>query len=115
MKDGGAFLGSALVFLVVLSALWLLVRYRLRRHSKRMQLLMDHRIAERERAFAELHDALLQDVQGLTLSLQAIAEQMPPNEPARLRLEHALDQADELLAGGRQRVRGARHARDASD
>jgi signal transduction histidine kinase len=115
MKDGGAFLGSALVFLVVLAALWLLVRYRLRQHSKRMQVLMDHRIAERERVFAELHDALLQDVQGLTLSLQAIADQLPPNEPARLRLEHALDQADELLARGRKRVRGAGHVRDAPD
>ena len=113
MKDGGAFLGSALVFLVVLAALWLICGYRLR--WKRVQALMDHRIAERERAFAELHDALLQDVQGLTLSLQAIADQMPPNEPARLRLEHALDQGDELLAQGRQRVRRASHARDAPD
>ena len=115
MKDGGALLGLALAFLVVLAAWWLLGRHRLRGHSKRMQVLMDHRIAERERAFAEQHDALLQDVQGLTLSLQAIADQMPPNEPARLRLEHALDRADELLARGRERVLGAGHARDASD
>ena len=115
MKDGGAFLGSALVFLVVFAALWLLYRHRLRRHSKRMQVLMDHRIAEREQALAELQDALLQDVQGLTLSLQAIADQLPPNEPARLRLEHALDQADELLARGRERIRGASHARDDFD
>ena len=115
MKGGGAFLGSALVFLVVLGALWLLVSHCLRWHSKRMQALMDHRVAERERAFVELHDALLQDVQGLTLSLQAIAYQMPRNEPARLRLEHALDQADELLARSRERVRGAAHARNASD
>jgi len=115
MKDGGAFVGTALVFLVVLAALGLLYSYRLRGQSKRTQVMMDHRIAERQRAFAELHDALLQDVQGLTLSLQAIADQMAPNEPARLRLEHALDRADELLARGRERVRGARHARDASD
>jgi signal transduction histidine kinase len=113
MKGGGAFLGSALVFLVVLAALWL--RHRLRGHSKRMQALMDYRIAEQARAFAELNDGLLQDVQGLTLSLQAIADQMPPNEPARLRLEHALDQADDLLTRGRERVRDAGHARDASD
>jgi signal transduction histidine kinase len=115
MKDGGAFLGSILVVLAILAALWLLYRHRLRGQSKRMQVLMDHRIGERERALAELHDALLQDVQGLTLSLQAIADQMPPNQPARLRLEHALDQADELLARGRERVRNAGHARDASD
>ena len=115
MQDGGVFLGAALAFLVVLAALWLLGRHRLRGQSKRMQVLMEHRIAERERAFAELHDALLQDVQGLTLSLQAIADQMPPNEPARLRIERALDQADELLARGRKRVRGAGHARDHPD
>jgi signal transduction histidine kinase len=114
MKDGGVFLGLALLFLVVLAA----VRFcplRLRRQSKCLQVLMDHRIAEREGAFAELHDALLQDVQGLTLSLQAIADQMPPGEPARLRLELVLDQADELLARSRERVRGAGHARDGPD
>jgi Histidine kinase len=110
MKDGGVFLGPALVFLVAAAAVWF---YRGR--SKRMQALLDHRVAELERAFAELHDALLQDVQGLTLSLQAIADQMPPSAPARLRLEHVLDRADELLARGRERVRGARRARDAPD
>ena len=35
------------------AALWLLWRHRLRRQSMRMQVLMDHRIAERARAFAE--------------------------------------------------------------
>jgi signal transduction histidine kinase len=110
MKDGGVFLGPALVFLVAAAAVWF---YRGR--SKRMQALLDHRVAELERAFAELHDALLQDVQGLTLSLQAIAERMPPDEPARLRLEHVLDQADEFLASGRKRVRTASHPRDAPD
>jgi len=115
MKDGGAFVGSALAFLLVLPVFWLLCNLRLRGHAKRMQVLIDHRFAERERTFAELHDALLQDVQGLTLSLQAIADQMPPNEPTRLRLELALDQADEVLARSRERVRGAGHARGASD
>jgi signal transduction histidine kinase len=113
MKDGGVFVGSALVFLVGVAAFWQICRYRLR--WKRTQALMEHRIAERERAFAELHDALLQDVQGLTLSLQAIADQMPPNAPARLRLEHVLDQADEFLASGRERVRGAGPAGDGPD
>ena len=114
MKDGGAFFGAAVVFLV-LAGLWLLYGHRLRRQSKRMHVLMDRRIAARERAFAELHDALLQDVQGLTLSLQAIADQMPPHEPTRLRLERALDRADELLASGRERVRGASRACDVPD
>ena len=115
MKDGGVVFGSILAFLVVLAALWLSGRHQLARRSKRLEVLVDHRIAERERAFVELHDALLQDVQGLTLSLQAIADQMPPNAPARLRLEHALDQADELLARSRERLRGAGHARDGPD
>jgi hypothetical protein len=115
MKDGGAFLGSVIAFLVALPVFWLLCNLRLRRHSKRMQALIDHRFAARERTFAALHDALLQDVQGLTLSLQAIAEQMPADDPARLRLERALDQADELLVRGRERVRDAGRAREAPD
>src|ERR1700754_4449510 len=88
MNDGGVFAGSALVFLVVIVALWLFGRHRLRAQARRLHALMDHRLAERGRAFADLHDALLQDVQGLTLSLQAIADQMPPNAPVRRRLEH---------------------------
>jgi hypothetical protein len=52
MKGGGALFGSAVAFLVVLAAFGLLFRHRLRGHAMRMQALMDHRIAERERAFA---------------------------------------------------------------
>jgi signal transduction histidine kinase len=114
MKDG-AILRSTLVFVVVVAALLLICRLRLRGHLNRVQALMDYRVAERERAFVEMHDALLQDVQGMTLSLQAIADQLPPTEPARQRLEHALDQADELLARGRNRLKNARHVPDASD
>jgi signal transduction histidine kinase len=115
MEAGGALFGSALVLVLVVAGLGLHGAHLLRRQSRRLQVLMDHRMDERERAFAELHDALLQDVQGLTLSLQAIADQMPPDAPARRRLEHALDRADELLAQGRERVRRASLARDALD
>ncbi|WP_317987900.1 sensor histidine kinase [Hyalangium gracile] len=84
--------------------LWLLYLLRLRQVTAKMRGLLEERHAERERIARELHDTLLQSVQGLVLRLQAVAEQIPEQEPARQAMEKALDRADEVLAEGRDRV-----------
>lgn len=61
---------------------------------------------EHERRFAALHDDLLQDVQGLALSLQAVADQLPPDEPAKRQLEQILDRTDQLLTDRKRRATG---------
>ncbi|ATB41963.1 two-component system sensor protein [Cystobacter fuscus] len=99
--------------------LWLMYLLRLRQLTAKMRGRLEERHAERERIARELHDTLLQSVQGLVLRLQAVAEQLPEHEPARQAMEKALDRADEVLAEGRDRVmdlRSSAHAgRDLSD
>jgi signal transduction histidine kinase len=73
-----------------------------------IELRMDERVQERTRIARELHDTLLQDVQGLILKLDAIAKRMPTSEPAREEIEKTLDYADRVLAEGRDRVRNLR-------
>jgi signal transduction histidine kinase len=56
-----------------------------------------------------LHDTLLQSVQGLILKIHAATKQTR-DEAAREALEKALDQADQILGEGRDRVRNLRGA-----
>lgn len=53
-------------------------------------------------AFEEMHDTLIQGVQGLMLSLQATASQLPGEGQGRAQIEGLLDEADKLLGHGRQ-------------
>jgi signal transduction histidine kinase len=69
---------------------------------------MEERLDERERIARDLHDTLLQSVQGLILKIHAVSKQIPPDEPAGAALEKTLDHADEVLAEGRDRVRDLR-------
>jgi signal transduction histidine kinase len=69
---------------------------------------MEERIGERERIARDLHDTFLQSVQGLILKFDAVAKQIPPEQPTRQSMENALDRADEVMAEGRERVRNLR-------
>jgi signal transduction histidine kinase len=64
-------------------------------------------MAERERIARELHDTLLQGVQGLLLRFQSISNRVPSGD-LRTSLEDALDRADAVLVEGRARVRDLR-------
>jgi signal transduction histidine kinase len=101
--------------LVTVFWLWLLYRWRLRFATARLDLQHAERFAERERIARELHDTLLQSIQGLMLRFQAAAKEIPDHAPARLMLERALDRADEVMAEGRSRVTGLRTFYDECD
>lgn len=80
-------------------------------YRRMMHTLHDHlevRHAERERIARELHDTLLQGVQGLTLCIQAFADRIPKEDPFRARVDQALDRAYDLMVEGRDRVRDLR-------
>jgi ligand-binding sensor domain-containing protein/signal transduction histidine kinase len=92
--------------LVLLAALYQL---RLRQVTQQMKSRMEGRLEERERIARDLHDTLLQSVQGLILKVDAAARQIPPSgEAARLAIDKTLDHADQVLAEGRDRVRNLR-------
>jgi len=78
--------------------------FRLGQVRRQMRILLEERLDERERIARELHDTLLQSVQGLILRFHAITERLPATEPSRGSMEHTLDRANQVLAEGRDRV-----------
>lgn len=100
----------ALCVVAGLALLWLLYLLRLRQQAARLRSLLEERHGERERIARELHDTLLQGIQGLILRFQAAAQQLPQHEPVRAAMEKALDRADDVLVEGRDRVRELRAA-----
>lgn len=100
----------ALCIALGLAALWLLYRLRLAQVAQGIRNRLEERLSERERIARELHDTLLQSVQGLVLRFQSVANRMPPAELARTQLEAALQRADDIIIDGRNRVRDLRPA-----
>jgi ligand-binding sensor domain-containing protein/signal transduction histidine kinase len=102
-----------LLFLLALGALYQL---RLRQVARVVRARMEERLEERERIARDLHDTLLQSVQGLILKFHAVSKQIPADLPAHAALEKTLDHADEVLAEGRDSIRNLRiHSASLSD
>jgi len=95
----------AIAFLMLLGVIYQL---RLRQVAGQVRARMEERLEERERIARDLHDTLLQSVQGLILKFHAVAKQIPRDEPAHDALDKTLDHADEVLAEGRDRLRNLR-------
>lgn len=94
---------------------WMFYRARLQFVTERLRNRLEARLAERERIARELHDTLLQAVQGLILRFQSVADQFPSGQSARPLLADALDRADAVLVDGRQRVRDIRASQPSGD
>ena len=88
--------------------LWTLYVLRLRQLAAEIRAGVEGRLGERDRIARELHDTLLQCIQGLILQFHAVAERIPTSEPARPMIDKALDRADEVLVQGRDRVNNLR-------
>jgi signal transduction histidine kinase/ligand-binding sensor domain-containing protein len=93
---------------VFVGILWTVYLIRLKQMEAEIRARIEERLGERERIARELHDTLLQGVQGLILRFQAVAERIPASEPARQMIDKALDRADEVLVQGRDRVKNLR-------
>jgi signal transduction histidine kinase/ligand-binding sensor domain-containing protein len=98
----------AICIVLILAGLYPLYLLRIKHLHHQVQSGMEARLAERESIARDLHDTLLQSVQGLILKFHAIAHQIPVEEPVRQTLDKALDHADLVLAEGRDRVRNLR-------
>jgi signal transduction histidine kinase len=94
--------------LLIAGVVWGLYLLRVRQMSSQIQRQLEVRLGERERIARELHDTLLQSIQGLILRFQAAAEKIPKSEPSRAMMEKALDRADQVMVEGRDRVRDLR-------
>jgi signal transduction histidine kinase len=84
--------------------LWLLYAWRLREQIARSRARVEAQLAERERIARELHDTLLQSMQGLMLRFQAAAYATEPGSRAEALIDSALDRADDVMMEARDRV-----------
>lgn len=100
---------------LALASLWFLYRLRVVQIAHRIRSRLEERIKERERIARELHDTLLQGVQGLILRFQAVAERIPVEEKSRAQLEAALATADDVVVDARNRVRDLRGIEGTND
>lgn len=87
---------------------WLLHRLRLHVALRRMAATFETRSAERERIARDLHDTLLQSVQGLILTFGGIVKRLPDAEPSKAAMNDALDLASQVMDEGRDKVHGLR-------
>jgi signal transduction histidine kinase len=97
---------------------WLGYSLRLRAVANRIRARMNERLDERERIARELHDTLLQSVQGLIMRFSNIAQDIATIPPAHREMLDALDSADAVAVEGRDRVHELRRwsgARSLSD
>jgi signal transduction histidine kinase/ligand-binding sensor domain-containing protein len=94
--------------LLGLAALMMLYRLRVRHVAARIRGRLEERLAERERIARDLHDTLLQGIQGLIWRFQAATDRIPHGEHARELLKQEIERANRLLAESRDRVKDLR-------
>jgi signal transduction histidine kinase len=99
-----------LLALVCTAILATLYRVRVQAVASQVRGRLEARLAERERIARELHDTLLQGMQGLIWRFQAAAERIAPGHSARTLLDESLDRADRLLEESRDKVKELRLA-----
>ncbi|MYM65734.1 hypothetical protein GTP45_02660 [Pseudoduganella sp. FT55W] len=98
----------ALCAALLLAAVYLGYRWQINRMTRQLAGRLQERVSERERIARELHDTLLQSVQSLMLHLQAAVMKLPQKDSMRVQLETALQQADDVVDEGRERIRALR-------
>lgn len=87
---------TALCIVVAICAIWMLYHLRVRQVSRALSARFDERLAERTRIAQDLHDTLLQTIQGSKLVVDDALED--PQNSARM--QHAVEQ----LSGWLQRA-----------
>lgn len=94
--------------LAALAALWLLLRWRLRRIEARLHDNLRVRMLERERIARALHDTFIQSVQALVLRMHVLLGKLPHESGVRDEVETVLARAENVIDEGRERVKGLR-------
>jgi ligand-binding sensor domain-containing protein/signal transduction histidine kinase len=95
------------VLLLVLAVL-LIVRLRMRTLASRMNMRFEERLAERTRIAQELHDTLLQGFMSASMQLHVADDRLPEDSPAKPMLGRVLQLMGRVMDEGRNTVRGLR-------
>jgi signal transduction histidine kinase/ligand-binding sensor domain-containing protein len=94
---------AAALFILALAIAYIL---RVRTISAKIELRLNARISERMRISRELHDTLLQALQGMILRFSSFTHRVSPEVKAEM--ERSLDDAEWLLVSGRDRIKEMR-------
>jgi signal transduction histidine kinase/ligand-binding sensor domain-containing protein len=95
---------GGLCLLTAVFLVWFAIRARVRYVSRTIRRGAEERADERIRIARELHDTLLQAVQGLLLAFHVAANKVPADHESKQALEKALSIADRIILEGRNRV-----------
>jgi signal transduction histidine kinase len=101
--------------IAALAAIWFFFTLRLRAATRDVRARAEERADERIRIARELHDTLLQGIQGLLLTFHVAAQKVSADDESRKLLDSALATADRIIIEGRNRVNSLRseHLTDA--
>src|SRR5258708_2271650 len=104
-----------LCVLAGLLLLWFAFTLRVRVLTRGIRARAEERADERVRIARDLHDTLLQGIQGLLLTVHVAAQKVSQGEDSKMLLERALSTADRIVIEGRNRVNSLRseHLTDA--
>jgi signal transduction histidine kinase/streptogramin lyase len=97
----------ALYIAVLLVLAWAAYQFRVRQLQNEFTAASEVRLNERLRIARDLHDHMLQTLQGFVLRLQSVIETMP-SSAVRDHLEEALDVGDRAILEGRKAVQDLR-------
>jgi signal transduction histidine kinase len=90
---------------------WMVLRLRMNHVAGVIRERAEVRAEERVRLARDLHDTLLQGIQGLTLRFHVAAQELPEGSRTREAMERALATADRIVVEGRDRVNRLRSDR----
>jgi len=94
---------------ILLALAWIVFQWRVRQVEAQARLQLEERLSERARIARDLHDTLLQSLQGLVLKFQR-ARNLLPAQPhqAMESLDTALDRAEWAIMEGRDAIHDIR-------
>jgi signal transduction histidine kinase len=99
---------KALIACIVVLALWMIYLLRLGLVERRYRLLMIERLAERERIARDLHDTLLQGMQGVLLQVELLSNSRDLSDTQRLRISKIEEKMRAALIEGRDAISALR-------
>jgi len=87
---------------------WFVYVWRMRVMEARLESQFSARLAERTRIAQELHDTLLQGFLSASMQLHLVEEDIPAESPVKPRLTRVLELMAQVIAEGRNALRGLR-------
>jgi signal transduction histidine kinase len=91
-----------------LALIFAIITWRVRALTRAIRARAEERADERIRIARDLHDTLLQGIQGLLLNFHVAAQKIAPDDASKAMLERTLATADRILLEGRNRVSSLR-------